>query len=115
MAYAAEGIAYPRRRGDDNWVGRRMPDIECGGTRCYEVLRSGRFVLVTGPQGDSRVGDWPDVDHVVHHDPALPKAMLVRPDGYIAWATRRVPDAAQLPAVLARWCGQLTEAPCDAR
>lgn len=26
-----------------------MPDIEYGGNRCDEVLRSGRFVFVTGP------------------------------------------------------------------
>ena len=109
------GIAYPRRRGDDKLVGRRMPDIDCGGSRLYEVLRSGRFVLVTGSQVDSRVGDWPGVEHVVHHDPELPPAILVRPDGYIAWATRRVPDAAKLSAALTRWCGQRTAAACQAR
>ncbi len=41
------GIGYPRSRGDDGMVGARMPDIECDGTRLYELLREGRFVLVT--------------------------------------------------------------------
>ena len=37
------GIAYPRERGDDWMVGRRMPDIVCGGKRVYELLREGKF------------------------------------------------------------------------
>ena len=62
-------IAYPRSsRGDDRLVGRRMPDIECDGTRLYEVLRSGRFVLVTAAGTDGIAVDWPGVDHVVHTD-----------------------------------------------
>jgi 2-polyprenyl-6-methoxyphenol hydroxylase-like FAD-dependent oxidoreductase len=100
------GIAYPRgSRGDDRLVGRRMPDIECDGTRLYEVLRTGRFVLVTAAGTDCNPVDWPGVDHLVHADRTLPAALLVRPDGYIAWATRRPPVAAQLSAVLTRWCG----------
>jgi hypothetical protein len=100
------GIAYPRgSRSDDRLVGRRMPDIDCGGARLYEVLRSGRFVLVTAAGAGGEAVDWPGVDHVVHTDRALPAALLVRPDGYIAWATRRPPTAAQLSAVLTRWCG----------
>ena len=81
-----------------------MPDIDCQGMRFYEVMRSGRFVLVTaaGTAGT----DWPGVDHVVHTDSTLPAAMLVRPDGYIAWASGRTPSAAELSAVLNRWCGQ---------
>jgi len=109
------GIAYPRRRGDDRLVGRRMPDIECDGARLYEVLRSGRFLLVTAAGPDSIAVDWPGVDHAVHTDPTLPAAMLVRPDGYIAWATRRPPVAAQLSAVLSRWCGQRAEDQCAIR
>jgi hypothetical protein len=47
------GIVYPRgsRR-------RRMHDIECDGTRLYEVLRSARFVVVTAPATDSIAVDW---------------------------------------------------------
>ncbi|HYR17739.1 MAG TPA: FAD-dependent monooxygenase, partial [Mycobacterium sp.] len=41
------GIAYPHGRDDDWMVGRRMPDIDCDGTRLYERLREGKFVLVT--------------------------------------------------------------------
>jgi hypothetical protein len=106
-------IAYPRgSRGDDRMVGRRMPDIECEGARLYEVMRSGRFVLATAAGTDAIAVDWPGVDHVVHTDRTLPAAILVRPDGYIAWATRRPPVAAQLSAVLSRWCGQRAKDQC---
>jgi hypothetical protein len=99
------GIAYPRAaRSDHRLVGKRMPDIDCQGTRCYEVLRSGRFALVT--VAGTAPTDWPGVDHVVHTDPTLPAAMLVRPDGYIAWASSQAPSAAELSATLNRWCGQ---------
>lgn len=99
-------IAYSRRaRSDDPRVGRRMPDIDCNGTRLYELLRSGRFVLLTsGPTGDAP--DWPGVDRVDHCDATQPGAVLVRPDGYIAWAARRSPTAAELAGVLTRWCGE---------
>jgi hypothetical protein len=104
------GIAYPRgSRGDDRLVGGRMPDIECDGTRLYEVLRRGRFVLVTAAGTDSIAVDWPGIDHVVHADRTLPAAMPVRPDGYVAWATHRPLVAAQLSAVMFRWCGQRTK------
>jgi 2-polyprenyl-6-methoxyphenol hydroxylase-like FAD-dependent oxidoreductase len=108
------GIAYPRRsRGDDRLVGHRMPDIDCDGARVYEVLRSGQFVLVTASRLDSEISDWPGVDHVIHNDPTLPEAMLVRPDGYIAWATHRPPAPAQLSAALIHWCGQPSGVPCS--
>jgi hypothetical protein len=105
------GITYPRAsRDDDKLVGQRMPDVACGDTRVYEVLRNGRFLLATGPHSDSQVGHWPGVDHVVHSDPSLPAAVLIRPDGYIAWATRKPPVARELSAALTRWCGPQTEA-----
>lgn len=79
-----------------------MPDIECDGARLYEILRSGRFALVTAAHTDGDAVAWPGVDHVVHTDSTLPAAILVRPDGYIAWATHWAPSAAQLSAVLTR-------------
>jgi len=103
------------RAGDGRLVGRRMPDIECDGTRLYEVLRSGRFVLVTAAGTGSIAVDWPGVDYVVHADRTLPAAMPVRPGGYIAWATHRPPVATQLLAVMSRWCGQRTKDQCAVR
>lgn len=96
------GIAYPHDRNDDWLVGRRMPDIDCGGTRLYELLRDGEFVLVTA----SDIGfERPDVRHAVDAKPELPDAVLVRPDGYVAWASERLPDLATVSAAVQRWCG----------
>jgi 2-polyprenyl-6-methoxyphenol hydroxylase-like FAD-dependent oxidoreductase len=94
------GIAYPHGRDDDWMVGRRMPDIDCDGTRLYERLREGKFVLVTAEPVEL---DRPDIVHTVDKHPELPDAVLVRPDGYVAWASERMPGAAELSAAIVRW------------
>ena len=95
------GIAYPRPRGDDRMVGARMPDIECDGTRLYELLRDGRFVLVTAAPV---AVDRPDIVCAVGANSELPDAVLVRPDGYVAWASERPPTTAALSAAIDHWC-----------
>jgi 2-polyprenyl-6-methoxyphenol hydroxylase-like FAD-dependent oxidoreductase len=97
------GISYPRTPADHAMVGRRAPDIDCDGTRLYELLRAGRFVLVT-----SRVVavDRPGIVHAVHAvhaDEKLPAALLVRPDGYVAWASEGAPNPADISAAVGRW------------
>lgn len=94
------GIAYPRSKDEDWLVGRRMADVDCGGTRLYELLRAGKFVLVTAAPVD--VGEC-DVVHAVDHRPELPDAVLVRPDGYVAWASERLPRAEEVRAAIAHW------------
>ena len=94
------GIAYPHQRGDDWMVGRRMPDIVCEGKRVYELLREGRFVLVTAAP---IAVDRPDIVHAIDAHPELPDAVLVRPDSYVAWASERLPDAVELAAAVDRW------------
>jgi 2-polyprenyl-6-methoxyphenol hydroxylase-like FAD-dependent oxidoreductase len=95
------GIGYPRAsRGDHRMVGRRMPDVDCGGTRLYELLRKGEFVLVTR----EGVGvERADVVSAVHNDTALPAAVLVRPDSYVAWADDQLPTESHVAASIARW------------
>jgi 2-polyprenyl-6-methoxyphenol hydroxylase-like FAD-dependent oxidoreductase len=92
------GIKYPRPCGAHPLTGRRMPDIDCSGTRLYQLMREGRFVVVTSDQVDMA---RPDVTAAVHVDPTLPPAVLVRPDGYVAWAGER----AELAAAVGHWCG----------
>lgn len=94
------GIAYPRSKDEDWLVGRRMADVNCGGTRLYELLRAGKFVLVTAAPVD--VGDC-DVVQAVDNRPELPDAVLVRPDGYVAWASERLPHPAEVRAAIAHW------------
>ncbi|MEV0946482.1 FAD-dependent monooxygenase [Rhodococcus sp. NPDC049939] len=77
--FSGIGLDYGRRRGEHALVGRRAPDLRTNGGRLYEVMRSDRPVLVTeqdaapidGVRAVSRTDDGP--------------ALLVRPDGYIAW------------------------------
>jgi hypothetical protein len=94
------GIAYPRQRGDDWMVGRRMPDIVCDGKRVYELLREAKFVLVTATPVKM---DRPDIVHAVDNHPELPDAVLVRPDSYVAWASERLPDTSELAAAVDHW------------
>lgn len=94
------GIAYPAGRRDHRLVGRRMPDVDCGDHRLYELLRSGHFVLVTSRPADV---DGLGVVAAVHRDAGLPAAVLVRPDGYVAWAGERVPTRGEAARAVGQW------------
>ncbi|MEV6425913.1 FAD-dependent oxidoreductase [Streptomyces sp. NPDC051662] len=103
------GIAYPAPRGAHPLVGRRAPDLALSSGRLYEALRAGRFVAV-GPRGDARVrsvvpDDGPSLYAEFAH--STTRTLLIRPDGYIAWAADR-PDPAGLRGALAEWTGQRT-------
>jgi 2-polyprenyl-6-methoxyphenol hydroxylase-like FAD-dependent oxidoreductase len=93
------GYVYPAPDGAHELVGTRAVDVPlAGGGRLYEALRGGLFVLV----GDADVAGW--ADRVAVAAPAEPTGlmMLVRPDGYVAWAGT---DTAQLRQVLAGLAG----------
>ncbi|MGY4989869.1 FAD-dependent monooxygenase [Streptomyces nigrescens] len=119
------GIAYPAGPGAHPLAGHRAPDIRlAGGGRLYELLRQGRFVLIT-PAGEPGVPQVPagggDSPHpgegrVVTASWGSPRrtALLVRPDGYIAWATDATAPAeraAALRGALAHWTGAEDGAP----
>jgi hypothetical protein len=89
------GISYGRPRGTHRLVGSRAADVTADdGTRLYETLRGGRFALVAPP--GFAVPDGVAA-HVVS---GTETALLVRPDGYIAWAGTNLDG---LPAALADW------------
>jgi hypothetical protein len=76
-------------------LGRRMPDLDLGGRRVFELLHEARPVLLN--VGDPGVFDVAGrvqvVDATYEGDwelPVLgwvsaPTAVLIRPDGYVAW------------------------------
>jgi 2-polyprenyl-6-methoxyphenol hydroxylase-like FAD-dependent oxidoreductase len=88
-------IAYPPPRGKrvHPWTGQRVPDASLGESRLYEQMHSGRFVLLDrtddGEVARAAEGFSDRVDVVQVPAAAMPDwpaALLVRPDGYAAWA-----------------------------
>ena len=83
-------------------------------------LRAGRGVLVDLSGGSSRLGDlsgWTDRIDVVTEQPTAAiaaAALLLRPDGHVAWADTTGTDAAGLRSALAAWFGAPTGEPFDA-
>ncbi|WP_326585320.1 FAD-dependent monooxygenase [Streptomyces sp. NBC_00481] len=100
-------------------VGRRLPDAALrpagagpgpGAGRLYELFREGTFVLLDQSAGGVCAGaaqGWADRVTVVRgraERTDLAEALLVRPDGYIAWAGHGG-GTGQLRHSLRYWCG----------
>ncbi|MCI3269579.1 FAD-dependent monooxygenase [Streptomyces cylindrosporus] len=86
------GYRYPAPRGTHRLTGTRVPDVALKSGRLYEALRGGRFVLITPepPQDQSVRKDRLAVEQWAS---ARRTAVLVRPDGYVAWAADSADDA----------------------
>src|SRR3954447_98406 len=85
-------------------IGRRMPDLDLqtgdGPTRAYELMHEARAVLLAlaGPRRSPEITAWSQRGKLVEASydgpwelPVLgivtaPDAVLIRPDGYVAWA-----------------------------
>jgi hypothetical protein len=106
-------------------LGRRMPDLDVqtadGLTRVFTLLHDARPVLLNlGEPGGFDIAPWADRVRLVdaRHDGtwelpvigevAAPRAVLIRPDGYVAW-TGELTDP-DLPRALATWFGAATPA-----
>ena len=78
-----------------------------GGGRLYEALRAGTFVLLGPPELTAVAAGWADRVTVASPADADPPTTLVRPDGYVAWATTHsgADHAALVRAALTDWCG----------
>jgi hypothetical protein len=104
-------ISYPAGRDAHPLEGKRMPDVPlAGGGRLYESLRSGMFVLLAGAGQPLPAADgWADRIRLADRTRPRPGLILVRPDGYIAWASDEPDDHerdSQARAALTRWCGE---------
>jgi 3-(3-hydroxy-phenyl)propionate hydroxylase len=106
-------------------LGRRMPDLDVhtadGPTRVFTLLHEARPVLLNlGEPGGFDIGPWVnrvrlvEATHVgVWELPVLgevgaPPAVLIRPDGHVAWAGDLTDP--ELPHALATWFGVATPA-----
>ena len=109
-------IRYDVGPGDHPLLGYRLPnqDLVVGDekTTNYELLHAGHGVLldlVDDPELREAAAPWVGrVDTVAarQHDCESPlDALLVRPDGYVAWLAPDGPDAGSLTDALTRWFG----------
>ena len=106
-------------------LGRRMPDLDLqtanGPTRVFTLLHDARPVLLNlGEPGGFDISPWANRVRLVEamHDgvwelPVLgeipaPPAVLIRPDGHVAWAGDLTDP--ELPRALATWFGAATPA-----
>ena len=98
----AIGIRYDLGAGPA-LVGRRLRDLTLTRGRLYELMRGGRGLLLD-QTGRLSVAGWADrVDHVVDVAEGLDvPAVLLRPDGHVAWVGE---DQQDLLAHLPRWFG----------
>jgi 2-polyprenyl-6-methoxyphenol hydroxylase-like FAD-dependent oxidoreductase len=106
-------------------LGRRMPDLDLitadGPLRVFELLHGAKPILLNvGQPGDVDISPWADRVQLIDASykgewelPVLgvvsaPTAVLIRPDGYVAW----VGDGTHLglPDALATWFGPPTAA-----
>ncbi|GAB3450653.1 rifampin monooxygenase [Streptomonospora sediminis] len=98
----ALGVRYDFGEGHE-LLGRRMRDTGLERSRLYELMHNGRGLLLDRT-GRLSVEGWADrVDHVVDgsEEPGVP-AVLLRPDGHVAWAGA---DQQDLLSRLPRWFG----------
>jgi 2-polyprenyl-6-methoxyphenol hydroxylase-like FAD-dependent oxidoreductase len=104
-------------------LGRRMPDLDLitadGPVRAFELMHEARPLLLNlGDPGDLDIAPWADrvqsIDARYHGEWELPvigavsapSAVLVRPDGHIAWVTEGPGDG--LTDALTTWFGPPT-------
>ncbi|BBX35285.1 FAD dependent oxidoreductase [Mycolicibacterium mageritense DSM 44476 = CIP 104973] len=95
---------------DHRLAGRLVPELTLAdGRRVAQLLHHGRPVLLdlSGGEHAGAVQGWQDrVDVVVATATDRPAAaLLIRPDGYVAWAADEL-DEDGLRAALARWFGE---------
>ncbi|MFJ1967402.1 rifampin monooxygenase [Streptomyces sp. NPDC087903] len=99
---SAIGIRYDFGEGHE-LLGRRLRDVGLKRGRLYELMHGGRGLLLD-QTGRLSVTGWADrVDHVVDVSEELDvPAVLLRPDGHVAWAGE---DQRDLHDQLPKWFG----------
>lgn len=109
------GMLHRYEPGEHDLVGAPAPDVELAdGTRVGDHCADGRALLVDladNPAVRDAVDGWTTQVQVVSIKPAQQvawSALLVRPDGYVAWAADENPDISALSVALRRWFGEPT-------
>jgi hypothetical protein len=94
-------------------VGRSAPDFELAdGRKAAELLGNGKGLLLdfdARPTLRALAGRWSDrLSYVASNarDRLGLSALLVRPDGVVAWASNAAPDDAEAAQAVSRWFGK---------
>lgn len=98
-------------------VGRSVPDFELvDGTKVGRLLREGKGLFLdfdTGASLQALTSRWRGrITYVAAdvRDRLGLRAVLVRPDGFVAWASEAAPDNKEVAQALSRWFGASGEA-----
>lgn len=97
----AVDVRYDFGEGHD-LLGRRMRDVVLKQGRLYELMHGGRGLLLDGTGGLSVAGWAGRVDHIVVGEELDVPAVLLRPDGHVAWVGE---DQQDLLRRLPTWFG----------
>jgi 2-polyprenyl-6-methoxyphenol hydroxylase-like FAD-dependent oxidoreductase len=94
LAVSGLGISYPAGPDAHPLEGKRMPDVPlASGGRLYELLRNGKHILLAGAgQALPPTDGWADRIILAERTRPHPRLILVRPDGYIGWASDEAVD-----------------------
>jgi 2-polyprenyl-6-methoxyphenol hydroxylase-like FAD-dependent oxidoreductase len=113
--YSGISIGYPAPPGSDHpLAGKRLPRgtitlADGTTTRLYDLFNDGHFVLLTpDPAGEGLPARVTAVMYRSGSGRRLPAALLVRPDGYVAWASDQPDHASRTAAArdaAQTWCG----------
>jgi len=87
---------YPMPGGDDELLGRRLPDAA-------DLLRNGQGLLVDSTAEPLDVAAWSDRLHLVSASATPARRVLVRPDGIVAYVGT---DDAETRAAVRTWFGE---------
>ena len=97
-------------------VGRSVPDFEwVDGTKTGELLKKGRGLLLdfdSSPRLQALANRWADrITYVAGDakDRLGVNAVLVRPDGFVAWASEGAPNLEEAGRAALQWFGQPDE------
>ena len=94
-------------------TGRSVPDFELAdGTKTGEILRDGRGLLLDFDAGAPLRATASRRREPIAYVASEPKdclglsAVLVRPDGFVAWASEAQPDLDEAARAMSRWFGE---------
>ncbi|MGW5635285.1 FAD-dependent monooxygenase [Streptomyces sp. NPDC003832] len=102
------GVDYGAPEGAHELTGSRAADEDLAGGRLYEALRGGRFVLIAA---DDECPDKTGLEDVLAVERRAGRGrggaptVLVRPDGYVAWAAD-APSRAEVEAAVRAHVGE---------